>query len=341
MRNFKKVFPRLCAVLAFIIVFEGAVRYAYEGWKTLTVVSKRERDELTGTLDTIFCGTSVAYRAFNPVIYDEKMGTGSFNLATASQPVKGTYYLIREAVEENPIKEIYLGITIPTLKAERLDIRYVSAFENMRTWKWKLRYLLSVKSEPILTTALFYSTRVEEYFQPAEVLKNLKSKLWDKKPKTYGQRGFRASKGVYKGGEGSEKNSDGNYWDGKRGIEQIEPETLEYLKKIAAFCKEMDIKFTIVIAPWTQDYIDGAGDLDDMNRVCQELADGLDVDFYNFLLYKERLTEFGNDKFKDLQHFNKSGGNTFTELLTEVVTSENPQEYFYDSMEEFAGASGG
>lgn len=340
MRSFKKVVPRICAVLVFVIVFESAVRYAYEGWKTLTVVSKMERDELTGSLDTLFCGTSVVYRGLNPAIYDEKMGTSSFNLATASQPVKGTYYLIQEAAEENPIKEIYLGITLPTLKAERLDIRYVSAFENMRTWKWKIRYLLSLKSEPITTTALFYSTRVENYFKIDTVLTNLKSKLRNKKPSTYGKRGFRSTKAVYQGGKGSAKNSNGNYWDGARGAEQIEPETLEYLKKIAEFCKEKDIKLTFIVIPWTQDYIDGAGDLDDMNRVCQELADELDIDFYNFLLYKERLTEFGNDKFKDLQHFNKSGGNTFTKLLTEVITSDDPQEYFYDTMEEFAGASG-
>ncbi|EET60181.1 hypothetical protein BRYFOR_07741 [Marvinbryantia formatexigens DSM 14469] len=340
MRNFKKVFPRICAVLAFVIIFESAVRFAYEDWDTLTTVSRTERRELTGTLDTLFCGTSVVYRAVNPVTYDEKMGTSSYNTATASQPVKGTYYLIQEAVEQNPIKEIYLGITIPTLKAERLDIRYVSAFENMLTWKWKLRYLMSLKSEPILTTALFYSTRVEHYYQPRLVLENVKSKLTNKKARTYGQRGFRASNKVYKGGGGSEKNSDGNYWDGTLGAEQIEPETLEYLKKIAEFCKEKDIKFTIFIAPWTQDYIDGAGDLDDMNRVCQELAEELDIDFYNFLLYKNRQEEFGNDKFKDTQHFNKKGGNTFTDLLAEVVASENPQEYFYDSMEEFAYAPG-
>lgn len=340
MRSFKKVAVRICAVLAFVIVFESVVRYAYEGWKTRTVVSKMERDELKGTIDTLFCGTSVVYRGFNPVLYDEKMGTNSFNLATASQPIKGTYYLIRDTVEENPVKEIYLGITIPNLTAKCLDIHYVSAFENMRTWKWKIRYLLSLKSEPITTTALFYSTRVEDYFRIDTVLTNLKSKLRNKKSNAYGKRGFRAAKAVYQGGNGSEKNSDGNYWDGARGAEQIQPETLEYLKKIAEFCREKDIKFTIVVLPLTQDYIDGAGDLDDMNRVCRELAEELDIDFYNFLLYKDRLSEFGNDKFKDLKHFNKSGGNTFTKLLTEVVTSDDPQEYFYDTMEEFADVSG-
>lgn len=335
MRSFRKVVLRILAVVVVVAAFEGAVRFCYEGWKTLTVVSKKERDELKGTLDTLFCGTSVTYRGFNPEIYDEKMGTSSFNLGTASQPVKGTYYLIRETVEENPVKEIYLGVTIPTLKAERYDIRYVSAFENLRTWKWKIRYLLSTKSEPILTTALFYSTRVTEYLHPGKVLENVKSKLKNKKPKAFGKRGFRGTSAVYKGNKGLEKNSDGNYWDGGRGASQIEPETLEYIRKIAEFCKEKDIKFTMVILPWTQDYIDGAGDMDDMDRVCRELADELEIDFYNFILYKERMTEFGNDKFKDVQHFNKSGGNTFTELLTEVVSSDDPQEYFYDSVEEF------
>ena len=43
MRNFKKIAPRICAVLAFVILFESVARFAYEGWTTFSLASKRER----------------------------------------------------------------------------------------------------------------------------------------------------------------------------------------------------------------------------------------------------------------------------------------------------------
>ena len=53
------------------------------------------------------------------------------------------------------------------------------------------------------------------------------------------------------------------------------------------------------------------------------------------MLYKERQTVFTNDLFEDYKHMNVEGSEVFSELLAEVLQSSDPQEYFYDSMEEF------
>lgn len=340
MRNFSKVMIRVCVVLLFVFGLQSAVRFGLENWKLATVMSKQEREELEGTIDTLYCGTSIAYCAYNPLVLDEKLGTFSFNLGTASQPCVGTYYLVRETVEKNPVKQIYLTISIPTLKAERLPERYLSAFETMRSAKWKLAYLAAVKDNDLTTQALFYSTRVEpeEYTKTEKIRSNIKNKRNPgKKVEGYEERGFRSCEKYYHS-EGPIKNSENNYWHGDQGAAQMDPEAVTYMKKLAEFCKKEEIKLTMVVVPWSQDYIDAAGDLDNMDQVCRELAEEMGVDYYNFLLYKNRQELFSNYAFKDEQHLNTTGGNMFSSLLADVVMSDDPESYFYKSMADFEKA---
>lgn len=337
MRNFSKIMIRVCVLFAFVIALECGIRFCYENWKLATVMSKQERKDLEGTLDTLYCGTSIAYCAYNPVVLDEELGTSSFNLGTASQPCVGTYYLVRETVEKNPVKEVYLTISLPTLKAERLPQRYLSAYETMRSPKWKLAYLAAVRDNDLTTQALFFSTRVEteEYTDFKQIRNNIVNKLHPgKKVEGYEERGFRSCEKYYCS-EGPLNNSENNYWHGDQGADQLDQEAVIYMKKLAQFCKMKGIKFTLVIVPWSQDYIDAAGDLDDMDHVCRELAEEMGVDYYNFLLYRDRKTVFTDYMFKDEQHLNTTGGNTFSKLLAEVVTSGDPDSYFYESMAEF------
>lgn len=336
MRNFKKIAPRICAVLAFVILFESVARFAYEGWTTFSLASKRERSDLKGTIDTLYCGTSIAARGIQPVILDEALGTTGFNIATNTQPLKGTYYLIQETAEENPVKQIYLVLSVSTLKKEATDQEYLSAYEYLRTMRWKARYLLSVRSEGLTVSSLLYSTRISKYLNLKQVKKNVKKKLYRTVvQRYYGNRGWRARKTSYEGERAGKKNGFTAYWDGSKGIAQITEESLEYLYKIADFCREEGIELNLLLTPITQDYIDGAGDLDNLDEVCRALAEEMDANYYNFMLYKERQTVFTNDLFEDYKHMNVEGSEVFSELLAEVLQSSDPQEYFYDSMEEF------
>lgn len=335
MRNFRKIAVRVMAVLLTACLFEGAVRFCFEDWNEFTRVSKLERGELKGTLDTVYIGTSLTYHAIRPDIMDEALGTNSFNLATAAQPLMGTYYLIREAADENPLKKVYLGIIMGSVKQERLDIRYVSAYENLRTWKWKLRYLLSLRRENVINTSLLYSTRVETYTQFQMIKRNILNKFSGKTSSRYGMRGYRHGNGSYDGAHAGKKNDRINFWNAKKGLDQTQEESMEYLEKIAQFCRDEGIELTLLVLPVTQDYIDGAGDMDAWDGFCREFAEKWDAQFYNFMLYKDRVSEFTNDKFNDEKHLNDAGGELFSHLLAQIEQSGRPEDYFYSSMSEF------
>lgn len=335
MCSIKKAVFKFILVVFIIIVIEGGVRLCYESWVNQTVQSKQERVNLKGTIDTLYCGNSLTYYSFNPEILDEKLETNSFNLATASQPYIGTYYLIRDAVEENPIDKVYVTIALAPLKEKSSTKYYISGFENMRTWKWKLRYLMAVQKEDVWISSLLYTTQVENYLNVEGVKANLINKLVTKSTSSnYAGRGFRRIETEFEGRE-NKKNGRVNLWNGKKGEAQIQEESLTYIEKIADFCNEQGIKLTFVTLPYTQTYLDGARDLDDFNEYFKEKSEEWGADYLNFMLYKDRESVFTDEKFKDDRHMNVKGSEAFCELLAEVVRSSQPEEYFYDSMEDF------
>lgn len=336
MRNIRKAIVRVCLVLVFMIVLQEAVRFCYQSWSSATIWSQKERRELEGTIDTVYCGTSLAYYAFSPKILDKALGTSSFNLATASQPYRGMYYLIRETAEKNPLKQVYIAVSLKSLMREEQDIHnYVSAFENMCSWKWKLKYLSDINQEEVWISSLLYSTQVENYIAPATVKENVTKKLFhEKHPKSYGGRGLRLTNGVFEGRE-NEENSEVNTWNVKDEEQDINQEAVIYLEKIADFCKEEGIKLTFIGLPYTQIYVDGAGDIDGFHQYVQEKADAWGVEFYDFVLYKDRATLFTDKVFRDQKHLNTKGGKIFSHVMAEVLLSEDPRSYFYDSVEEF------
>lgn len=337
MRKIKKAVFRFFLVIFIIVALEGAVRLCYESWVNQTVQSKMERKKLEGTIDTLYCGNSLTYYSFNPEILDEALGTNSFNLATASQPYIGTYYLIRDAVEKNPIDQIYVTIALPPLKERSSTRYYVSGFENMSTWKWKLRYLMEVQKEDVWITSLLYTTQVENYLDVESVKANLLNKLIKKEPSSnYAGRGYRQIDTEFED-EGREEKENGrvNLWNGAKGEEQIQEEALTYLKKIADFCNDQGIHLTFVTLPYTQTYLDGARDLDDFNEYFQEKSEEWGADYLNFMLYKDREKVFTNEKFKDDRHMNVKGSEAFCRLFAEIKRSDHKEDYFYDSMKDF------
>lgn len=342
MRNIKnawKVISRICVVLAFVLILESAVQLCYEDWGRISTItlSQRDRKTLNGTLDTLFCGPSVSYNAIDPFILDDKLGTSSFNLAASSQPIMGSYYLIRDAAANNEIRRVYQILTIPALKKGRGQRNYLSPYKQMCTLRWRLAYLAALRDESTVLSLLAYSTNVKSYARWDFVKNNIERKT-EKNPDRahYKGRGFRiGGKKVYKGENAQEHNADYNYWDGALGLAQADEEEVRYIRKSAEFCKKNGIEYTILLLPHPQENLDGAGDLDNLYKCLSDLAEELDAEFLNFQLYKNRLTEFANDKFRDEEHMNAAGGEAFSNLLAEVLSSDHPEDYFYESTEEF------
>ena len=61
-----------------------------------------------GNIDTLFLGSSHCYRSVDPAAVDAALGTHSFNAGSSQQLPDGSYYMLKEAAAQNPLKTVYL-----------------------------------------------------------------------------------------------------------------------------------------------------------------------------------------------------------------------------------------
>ena len=61
-----------------------------------------------GNIDTLFLGSSHCYRSVDPAQADAALGTHSFNAGSSQQLPDGSYYMLKEAAAQNPLKTVYL-----------------------------------------------------------------------------------------------------------------------------------------------------------------------------------------------------------------------------------------
>ena len=98
-----------------------------------------------GQIDTLFLGSSHCYRSVDPAMVDEALGTHSFNAGSSQQLPDGSYYMLREAAEQNPLKTVYLEMfyTGYNQSASRDVSLACYLLTDFMRWNspWRYRYL--------------------------------------------------------------------------------------------------------------------------------------------------------------------------------------------------------
>src|SRR5437870_3052083 len=80
------------------------------------------------SIDLLFLGSSHCYRSFNPAIFDEKLGTNSFNMASPSQSPLTSYYVLKEVLKRQSPKIVILEVFWYTFDTTN---QYVNALYNL------------------------------------------------------------------------------------------------------------------------------------------------------------------------------------------------------------------
>lgn len=335
MRNIKKTAGRLVLIFIVLFLFETVVEFLYRPYNRYSIYAVRELKECQGKIDTLFLGTSTAYRGFSPDLFDRELGTFSFNAATASQPALGTFSLLKDQVEGNPVKRVFLGISPRMLVKEEAHIeRKIEVYDRLFTLKEKVSYLLDGCTSEEWLNLIFYSVRVNKYFDIEKVKKNVDYKLSDaygenKAPiESYCGKGFLAGKEVYEGQEYEHIVKMKSTWKANDENESALIEIMEY-------CKEKEIELILVFIPVSGEEIKGYKDVGVIHDYILELAEQYETTFWDFNYYKRLKEEFQNSMFQDKRHLNGNGGYAFTRLLAEVYEKyKNGEEidgYFLDT----------
>ncbi|MDO5426154.1 MAG: hypothetical protein Q4F41_20855 [Eubacteriales bacterium] len=326
MRNIKKIVPRIFLLIAFVVLLEALVRFLYEPYDRYSIYANREYEQAMGSLDTIYLGTSQAYYGFDPALFDAELGTNSFNMGTGSQSMFVAWQLLQEAVENNPIENVFLGISFSSLMKEETDDSVLAGYDRMVTLKGKLRFILSDQNGNRRINELFYSTRVENYLNIKRVQKNIKKKLSADyavmKPTAsdneYSCRGYRTTDKVF---DGERKNEENTYYH-KWNEEELNEENVSYFKKILELCQEKGISVSLVILPVTGVFLEDAGDVEGMHTYFAEMAETYDAALYDYINIENREELFPDTCFRDSYHMNTTGAQVFGNLLISELKKE-------------------
>lgn len=331
MRNFKKIFPRILLILVFLCILNTGMRFVYESVRNTIVYTRRDLKETKGEIETIVLGTSLAHWGINSNVLGEMLDSPAFNLATSAQPLSGSYYLLKDQVQVNPVKRVFLGIHVPSLindmDEEGIEIRE-GIYDRMLSSLVKTEYMFCSAKPYEYERYLFYPARVENVLNATVAKRNITYKFTDAFKNNIGPADQMEYVYQGNGNENTEKQYDGSFADEKLGEDATWSRTKvlavneEYMKKIADFCKEKNIELNLVVTPMTWEFTKLMGDLEDFHQYLQDFCDQNHAVLYDFNQYEKVHEVFTNEDYQDKKHFNSKGAEKFARLLGEWYLEE-------------------
>lgn len=239
--------------------------------------------------DTIFIGTSHGQYGIDPGAVDSVTGGSSVSLCMADAYPDDMYYLLRLACEtqnpSHPVTSVVYELDPSYWMNEQRSGSTEIFFYREFPWSAvKLAYYVDkINSLDFRSTLAPWSYYRNLYSQitdnihkkQTEAYKNYDPSILDIPVGHYGGRGF-----IYRNHvEGEQKGTYNNIpWDEI----QVKEKAVKYLDKIAEYCREKNIRLTVITTPVPQDTID------------QFQASYREADSYFTEFFKERGLEYYN-----------------------------------------------
>ena len=127
----KRSIRRVAAVVTFFLLWAGVeacVRYFTEPVEQAWPMIREDRKTIEGTIDTAFIGASLFRNGIIPSVFDQTMGTRSFNYATSSQSMILSNYALEDLSETNALKLALIDISVNRLLSDDSDQVFIAKF---------------------------------------------------------------------------------------------------------------------------------------------------------------------------------------------------------------------
>lgn len=324
MRNFKRFLLPVVVIVVFLVMLDKGARFVYQDPGNLIIYSKNDLKKSKGEVETLLLGTSLVHWGINGQMLGDALESTTFNLATAAQPLSGSYYLLKDQIKYNDIKKVFLGVHVSTMTRDYgmgIKIRE-SIFERLLSPLGKLEYLYKTADCAEYPRYLFFLARQDNLFDYEQVEKNVTYKRTDdfknnisppKKKYVYQTMGNDNTRAVYKGNYAQKRLPKKSVWNRENIIDYNE----EYLQMIADLCRENEIELNLVIMPMVPEITKLLGDIGDMHEYYADFCSRNNATLFDFNRYENIYGILPNEYFQDAKHLNVKGANVFTGLLTD------------------------
>lgn len=278
-------------------------------------------------IDVVFLGSSHVYRSYDTKLADELLGQKTYNAGSSSQGIIASYYLLREICKYHDVKEVYFDTYYGMAKMPRDDASVYILSDYMRPGWNKTALLYQSGGVETLINGYFVFRRNSANYHLLENLKSRASDLTDYSSITYDNEEYRGDGFVYSfevisDAEDVDFSACAEY-DFSAGV-PVSDYYLEYLLKIIRFCKERNIKLTLVDQPMPEENIRNVISYDNYARFFYGIAKENHIAYWNFNQYHSDLGLETGD-YKDADHLNGKGAQKYTEVFCSLIQKDREE----------------
>ncbi len=319
----------------------------YDDTQTISRYAIHEAYSQEKPIDVAFLGTSVARDAINPHKMDGIIGDNVFNLATNSQTIKGTLYLLKEMNQNDNIKKAYVnihyGIVIDDKNNRSEILRVARVFDYIKPTINKFSLLVRDSiSESYIDLLVPARREIKYVFSKMYVTNLINQKLtYDYLNFSYPQKAS-IEMGFEYLGKGYTRYNDG------RDPLICAPDSIidfddysmnetckEGLIEIIDYCNSHNIELIFYNAPLPTYHLLNSKNFDNYISQVKEFSEEHGIEYYDFNLVKPAYFDANMSYYRDEIHMCGKGGDTFSQLLADFFSGKiSEQELFYNSWAE-------
>lgn len=301
-------------------------------------------------IDNIYLGSSHVFCDIDPIILDGLNGENNFNLATSSQLLNGTYYLLKEANRTNNLKHVYVELNYDVSTGEeefKGSNNLISNWRNtdyMKLSSNQIEYMMKMSDISRYPETIFpflrFKSQVLDFEHISEQLFNKQREMYKnyeyKTEEDSGVEEYQAKGYYYSDGEIAKS----DLFCNQAKIFENEPMTGEaegYLRKIIKYCISNDLEITLFSSPIYDLRLFSLENYDAYVNQINAIAEEYGIEYLDFNLCKEEYLPIQEGQyFMDMQHLNGKGAKMFTTLFHDVMSTpeEARNKYFYSSYKE-------
>lgn len=281
------------------------------------------------TVDILFTGSSLSIFSFIPQIFNAKLDAKTYNLAIPVLNIKQIYYNLPEIVKHQKLKVLVVEARSIDIVDAGEDNRLGYKFENLDGQNLNLNKVKSVfgqfSEKSNIVNGFFPYFRNHHEWANFERLEE--NSIYQYEPSQYD--GYKI--GTYRK---VKDNTIKSRTKKAPSTFSFTEENIEYLGKVADFCKENDIKLHIVRAPILKYSHFKSFYTDEVYPKTKQLCDSLQISYTD--LYPtgdvEKLNITKADYY-DMVHFNHLGALKFSEKIADTFATqydfEKKEDYSY------------
>ena len=339
MRSFRKAVVvstvfLLCVVVASVLLIEP-----YYLRQQYSHMDANVRNEMAGSIDFIFLGSSHGLHAAVPEVIDQGLQTTSYNLSSSFATMQGKYTMLKKEVDRNPVKTVVLELSYSSLTRNRDtegpegDIYLLARLDS--PWE-RIRYFFSAMRLRDYTETYYHLlnygiANCARVFQKVDMEPRFRLKGFSPAESNDMSKPLSEMKKVY---------------NTQKFDETLFEENVSYLDQMIELCKEHNIEIIIVTTPMADRLLCEYGDnLDVFYHQYAAIAEEYGIAFYDFNLLKEKSALFPDENaYNDSTHMSEAGAYQFSEIFTvllrKVQNGEDISELFYSDYQEMDYSKG-